>query len=98
MIDPEAVKLIKDIRISIQDAHSIMKVLERLACIGDDCSKEAKDLYWAILYDCAKNIKLRLDEYSCGFVYCPEKSASAGGGKVEGHAIMSFVKTTRFWA
>lgn len=68
MVDPEAVKLIKDIRISIQDAHSIMKVLERLACIGDDCSKEAKDLYWAILYDCAKNIKLRLDEYSCGFV------------------------------
>ena len=45
MIDPEAVKLIKDIRISIQDAHAIMKVLERLACIGDDCSKEAKDLY-----------------------------------------------------
>ena len=28
MIDPEAVKLIKDIRISIQDAHAIMKVLE----------------------------------------------------------------------
>ena len=61
-------ELINDIRISIQDAHSIMKVLEHLACIGDDCSKEAKDLYWAILYDCAKNIKLRLDEYSCGFV------------------------------
>ena len=68
MIDPEAVKLIKDIRISIQDAHSIMKVLEHLACIDDDCSKEAKDLYWGILYDCAKNIKLRLNEYSCGFV------------------------------
>ncbi len=61
-------ELINDIRISIQDAHSIMKVLEHLACVGDDCSKEAKDLYWAILYDCAKNIKLRLDEYSCGFV------------------------------
>ena len=61
-------ELINDIRISIQDAHSIMKVLEHLACIGDDCSKEAKDLYWAILYDCAKNIKLRLKEYSCGFV------------------------------
>ena len=61
-------ELINDIRISIQDAHAIMKVLERLACIGDDCSKEAKDLYWAILYDCAKNIKLRLKEYSCGFV------------------------------
>ena len=38
-------ELINDIRISIQDAHSIMKVLEHLACIGDDCSKEAKDLY-----------------------------------------------------
>ena len=37
-------ELINDIRISIQDAHSIMKVLEYLACIGDDCSKEAKDL------------------------------------------------------
>ena len=61
-------ELINDIRISIQDAHSIMKVLEHLACIGDDCSKEAKDLYWAILYDCAKNIKLRLDEYGCGYV------------------------------
>ena len=45
-----------------------MKVLERLARIGDDCSKEAKDLCWAILYDWVKNIKLRLDEYSCGFV------------------------------
>ena len=64
----EKTELITDIRISIQDAHSIMKVLEHLACIGDDCSKEAKDLYWAILYDCAKNIKLRLDEYSCGYV------------------------------
>lgn len=61
-------ELINDIRISIQDAHSIMKVLEHLACIGDDCSREVKDLYWAILYDCAKNIKLRLKEYSCGFV------------------------------
>lgn len=60
--------LINDIRISIQDAHSIMKVLEHLACIGDDCSREAKELYWAILYDCAKHIRLRLDEYSCGYV------------------------------
>ena len=33
-------ELINDIRISIQDAHSIMKVLEHLACIGDDCSKD----------------------------------------------------------
>ena len=61
-------ELINDIRISIQDAHGIMKVLEHLACIGDNCSKEAKELYWAILYDCAKDIKLRLKEYSCGFV------------------------------
>ena len=51
-----------DICISIKDAHSIMKVLEHLACIGDDCGKEARDIYWAILYDCAKR------EYSCGFV------------------------------
>ena len=64
----EKTDLINDIRISIQEAHSIIKVLEHLACIGDDCSKEAKELYWAILYDCAKNIKLRLKEYSCGFV------------------------------
>ena len=64
----EKTELINDIRIFIQDTHSIMKVLEHLACIGDDCSKETKDLYWAILYDCAKNIKLRLYEYSCGFV------------------------------
>ena len=61
-------ELINDIRISIQDAHSIMKVLEHLACVWEDCSKEAKELYWAILYDCAKNIKQRLEEYSCGFV------------------------------
>ena len=64
----EKTELIKDIRISIQDAHSIMKVLEHLACIGDDCSKEAKDLYWAILYDCSKSIKAHLKEYSCGYV------------------------------
>lgn len=64
----EMTELIRDIRISIQDAHGILKVLEHLACIGDDCSMEAKELYWAILYDCAKDIKLRLKEYSCGFV------------------------------
>ena len=64
----ESLELIKAIRISIQDAHSIMKVLEHLACIGDDCSREAKDLYGAILYDCAKSIVQRLAEYSCGFV------------------------------
>ena len=74
-------ELINDIRISIQDAHSIMKVLEHLASIGDDCSKEAKDLYWAILYDCAKNIKLRLDEYSCGFV--PEDPFEEGDSSME---------------
>ena len=68
MVDPEAVKLINDIRIAIQDAHSIMKVLEHLATLGDDCDKEARDIYWAILYDCAKNIKKQLGEYSCGFV------------------------------
>ena len=64
----EKTDLINDIRISIQDAHSIMKVLEHLACIGDNCSKEAKNLYWAILYDCAKSIKAHLKEYSCGYV------------------------------
>lgn len=68
MVDPEAVKLINDIRIAIQDAHSSMKVLEHLATLGDDCDKEARDIYWAILYDCAKNIKKQLSEYSCGFV------------------------------
>ncbi len=68
MIDPEAVKMINDIRISIQDAHSIMKVLEHLACIDDDSRREAFDMYWDILYDCAKNIKSQLAEYSFGLV------------------------------
>ena len=45
-----------------------MKVLEHLACVWEDCSKEAKELYWSILYDCAKNIKQRLKEYGCGLV------------------------------
>ena len=61
-------KLLNDIRISIQEAYNISKVLEHLACIGDDCSQEAKDLYWAILYDCAKCIRLRLSVYSQGFI------------------------------
>ena len=64
----EMTELITDIRRSIQDAHSIMKVLEHLACVWKDCSKEAKDLYWAILYDCAESIKAHLKEYSCGYV------------------------------
>lgn len=64
----ESMQLINDIRVSIQDAYSISKVLEHLACVGDDCSKDAKQLYWDIMYDCAKCICQRLAEYSRGYV------------------------------
>ena len=64
----EKTELINAIRISIQDAYSITKVLEHLACVGEDCSKETKELYWDILYDCAKCIRQRLAKYSCGYV------------------------------
>ena len=40
----EKTELINAIRISIQDAYSITKVLEHLACVGEDCSKETKDM------------------------------------------------------
>lgn len=40
----EKTELINAIRISIQDAYSITKVLEHLACVGENCSKETKEL------------------------------------------------------
>ena len=64
----ERTELINDIRVSIQEAYNITKVLERLAYVGDGCSKDAKQLYMDIMYDCAKSIQQRLAEYSCGYV------------------------------
>ena len=66
-MDKETVDMINAIRVSMQDAYNITKVLERLACHGDDMDSESKQLYWDIMYDCAKNIRLRLEEYSCGY-------------------------------
>lgn len=67
-MEKESLGLIKAVCGSIQDAYSIKKILEHLACIGDNCTQEAKEMYWAILYDCAKCICQRLAEYSCGYV------------------------------
>ena len=56
-----------DIRYSMQKAHCIMKLLEHAACNGETWDRETKELYWSILYDCAKNIRQRLALHSHGY-------------------------------
>ena len=67
-MDNDVKNMINAIRVSIQDAYNITKVLERLACLGDDCPDDAGQMYWDIMYDCAKCIRERLTEYSCGYI------------------------------
>ena len=67
-MDNDVKNMINAIRVSIQDAYNISKVLEHLACLGDTCADDAKQLYWDIMYDCAKCIRERLSKYSCGFI------------------------------
>lgn len=59
---------INDIQRSIQKAHYIMKLLEYTACNGENWDEETRKIFWAILYDCAKNIKQLLLSHSHGFI------------------------------
>ena len=59
--------MVAAVRKSIQEAYNITKILEQVAIEGD-MDPEAKQIYWDILYDCAKHIRLNLDEYSIGYV------------------------------
>ena len=55
MVDPEAVKLIKDIRISIQDAHSIMHASGMIVarrqrtCTGRSCMTAQRTLSFGLM-------------------------------------------------
>lgn len=66
-MDKEAAAMVLAVRKSVQEAYNITKILEKLA-IEDDLGPEEKQMYWSILYDCAKHIRLNLDEYSLGYV------------------------------
>ena len=67
-MDKETAAMFTAIRKSIQEAYNITKTLERLAIVGGDIDQESKQLYWDIMYDCAKNIRMNLDKYSFGFI------------------------------
>lgn len=67
-MDKETAAMFTAIRKSIQEAYNITKTLERLAIVGEDIDQESKQLYWDIMYDCAKNIRMNLDKYSFGFI------------------------------
>ena len=67
-MDKDTAAMITAVRKSIQEAYNITKVLEQVAEEGDKINPEAKQMYWDILYDCAKHIRLNLDEYSLGYV------------------------------
>lgn len=60
--------MVMAVRRSIQEAYNITKVLEHIAEKGDDIDPKEKQMYWDILHDCAKHIRLDLDEYSLGYV------------------------------
>ena len=68
--------IINLVRASMQEAYNISAVLEHVAKLGDNCSGEDRQLYWSILYDCAKNIRLNLADYSCS--YTPVKPFAEG--------------------
>ena len=66
-MDKDAAAMVMAVRKSVQEAYNITKILEKLATEGDIDSDE-KQMYWSILYDCAKHIRLNLNEYSLGYV------------------------------
>ena len=67
-MDNDTAAMFMAVRRSIQEAYNITKVLEHIAEEGDSIDPEEKQMYWDILYDCAKHIRLNLDEYSFGYV------------------------------
>ena len=67
-MDNDTAALFMAVRKSIQETYNITKVLEHIAEEGDSIDPEEKQMYWDILYDCAKHIRLNLDEYSLGYV------------------------------
>ena len=60
--------MVMAIRRSIQEAYNITKVLEHIAEEGEGIDPKEKQMYWDILYDCAKHIRLNLNEYSLGYI------------------------------
>lgn len=64
----EVAAMITAVRKSVQEAYNITKILEHVATLGDDIDPEIRQSYWDMLYDCAKHIRLNLDEYSFGYV------------------------------
>lgn len=66
-MNKDAAAMVMAVRKSVQEAYNITKILEKIATEGD-IDSEKKQMYWSILYDCAKHIRLNLNEYSLGYV------------------------------
>lgn len=91
-MNKDAAAMVMAVRKSVQEAYNITKILEKLAIEGD-IDQEEKQMYWSILYDCAKHIRLNLDEYSLGYV----PADPFDEGEVEGKITPFSVGRKRRW-